>query len=170
MGRQKRLSSRHSVSKLAIGSVLIDCKMTVGRATICSIFKTVELDALRKTKDPTWDGVDLTIWSATELSVGILIASLPPLRAHFDKFFRRIVPTKFAKSQTPGNSMPLYNFSNRFSKAVHTMKGVDDASSERHILPEDAHGEGIVKTVALEITRTAPDKNVGDVSQGTWRT
>jgi hypothetical protein len=124
---------------------------------------------LRKTKDPTWDGVNLTIWSATELSVGILIASLPPLRTQFDKFLRRILPTSFGKSQTPGNSMPLYNFSNRFSKAVHTNKGVDDGSSERHILPEDGHGEGITKTVALEITRTVPGDNVEESSDGRWK-
>ncbi|KAF2627376.1 hypothetical protein BU25DRAFT_469124, partial [Macroventuria anomochaeta] len=73
------------------------------RATVCSIFKTIELRALRKTKDPTWDGVNLTIWSATELSVGILIASLPPLRKVFDKMFRRILPLTFmTRSKTPG--------------------------------------------------------------------
>jgi hypothetical protein len=132
----------------------------MSRATVCSIFKTIELSALLKTKDPTWDGVDLTIWAATELSVGILIASLPPLRKQFDKWLHKILLTSFIKSQTPGNSMPLYNFSERFSRPMDTPKGEDDGSSEHHILPEEGRGEGIVKTVALEITRTDCSENI----------
>ncbi|KAF2795036.1 hypothetical protein K505DRAFT_240769 [Melanomma pulvis-pyrius CBS 109.77] len=124
-------------------------------ATICSIFKTIELSALRKTRDPTWDGVDLTIWSATELSVGILIASLPPLRKVFDRMFRYILPTTFtSKSKTPGNSIPLYNLSKPMGRSGDN----DDGSSERHILPEDSHVEGkIIKTVRHEITTTERD-------------
>jgi len=111
--------------------------------------------------------VNLTIWAATELSVGILIASLPPLRTQFDKLFRKILPTRLSKSQAPGNSMPLYNFSGRYSRpidtTINTTKGEDDGSSERHMLPEEERGEGIVKTVALEIKHTNSGEEVAEV-------
>ena len=117
---------------------------------------------MKKTKDPTWDGVELTIWSATELSVGILIASLPPLRKQFDSLFRLILPTTFAsRSKTPGNSIPLYGFSKQFSKPfskAHQTGEHDDGSSERHILPGEAEGQ-IRKTVVHEITHVERDED-----------
>ena len=107
--------------------------------------------------DPTFDSVNLTIWSATELSVGILIASLPPLRKQFDKLFKLIVPSTavVSRSKTPGNTMPLYNFgtSKGFSKPMGRSGNHDDASSERHILPEDS---GITKTVEVVHEVTMP--------------
>ncbi|KAF2011511.1 hypothetical protein BU24DRAFT_376734 [Aaosphaeria arxii CBS 175.79] len=134
-------------------------------ATACSVMKTIELSALRKTKDPTWDGVNLTIWSATELSVGILISSLPPLRAQFDRLFRRILPsTIMSKSKTPGGgSIPLYNLSkHQYSKPMGRSEDQDDGSSERHILPEN-HTEGVImKTVEHEVTTTELDPRKDD--------
>ncbi|KAF2752118.1 hypothetical protein M011DRAFT_393212 [Sporormia fimetaria CBS 119925] len=138
-------------------------------ATICSIFKTIELQALLKTQDPTWDGVDLTIWAATELNVGILVASLPPLRKQFDRLFQIIIPsTGRTRSKTPGgNSHPLYNFSGKFNTNVSakndtrvsrksvTAHDHDDTSSERQILDDEERrmGDGmIVKTVGVQVT------------------
>jgi len=128
------------------------------RATACSVVKTIELSALRKTKDPTWDGVDLTIWSATELSVGIFIASLPPLRKQFDKMFSYILPTTITgRSKTPGNSLPLYKISKQFSKPMGWSED-NDNGSEQHIIPDQLHIEGkITKTVVHEITATERD-------------
>ena len=117
---------------------------------MCSIFKTIELSAL-KTRDPTWDGVNLTIWSATELSVGILIASLPPLRKVFDKMFRRILPSTFmTRSKTPG-SIPLYNVSKSYSKPMGRSAAEDDAGSEKDMLSGKIDG-GITKTVIHQVT------------------
>ncbi|KAJ4301340.1 hypothetical protein N0V90_003432 [Kalmusia sp. IMI 367209] len=126
-------------------------------ATICSIFKTVELKQLHKTKDPTWDGVNLTIWSATELSVGILVASLPPLRKEFEKILRHVLPSTFQTSnkRTPSNGIPMYNVSKISKRNTKIMGrsdiGIDDGDSERSILPEGAES-GITKTVVHEIT------------------
>ncbi|KAF2002174.1 hypothetical protein P154DRAFT_618904 [Amniculicola lignicola CBS 123094] len=139
-------------------------------ATICSIFKTIELSALRKTRDPTWDGVNLTIWSATELSIGILIASLPPLRKQFDKMFRVILPSSFTtKNKTPGNSIPLYNVSkHHFSKPMGRSElDRDDGSSEHQILPADMDGK-ITKTVVHEITTM--ERETTNVMNGPVRT
>ncbi|KAF1933164.1 uncharacterized protein M421DRAFT_191060 [Didymella exigua CBS 183.55] len=119
--------------------------------TVCSIFKTIELSALKKTKDPTWDGVNLTIWSATELSVGILIASLPPLRKVFDKMFRSMLSSTFiTRSKTP-RSIPLYNVSKPYSKPMGRSTADNDDDSEKDILPGNADS-GITKTVVHEVT------------------
>ncbi|KAF1971168.1 hypothetical protein BU23DRAFT_471896 [Bimuria novae-zelandiae CBS 107.79] len=134
-------------------------------ATICSIFKTIELRNLQKTKDPTWDGVDLTIWSATELSVGILVASLPPLRKHFERLLRHVLPSTFqtSKQRTPGSrsGIPMYNVSRISKRNAKIMGrsdiGIDDGDSERSILPgtggppPNTDG-GIMKTVVHEVT------------------
>ncbi|KAH8702743.1 hypothetical protein GQ44DRAFT_553084, partial [Phaeosphaeriaceae sp. PMI808] len=70
-------------------------------ATLCSIMKISQISVLRKTRDPSWDGTDLAIWSASELSVGIFIASLPPLRKQFDRVFRAILPTTWSGASKP---------------------------------------------------------------------
>jgi hypothetical protein len=123
----------------------------------------VELSALLKTRDPTWDGVNLTIWSATELSVGILVASLPPLRKQFERILRNILPSTFNTStkRTPGSGIPMYNVSKVATKRSTRVMGrsdigIDDGDSERSILPDngsDTKGErGIMKTVVHEVT------------------
>ncbi|KAF2997148.1 hypothetical protein E8E13_005225 [Curvularia kusanoi] len=122
-------------------------------ATMCSIFKTVELSALTKTKDPTWDSVNLTIWAATELSVGILIASLPPLRKVFDKFFRQILPSTFVGRSRTRASIPLYNVSKPYNKPMgRSVAGDDD--SEKDILHGKDDCSGVTKTIVHEVTST----------------
>lgn len=114
--------------------------------------KTVQLGALSKTKDPTWDAVDLSIWSATELSVGILIAALPPLRKQFDKFFRMILPTTLRGTRSkPPSGIPMYNVSRQMTIGSKPRKGTvgQDDDSERSILPSP--DGGIVKTVVHEV-------------------
>lgn len=137
-------------------------QLTPPSATICSIFKTVELRVLQKTRDPTWDGVNLTIWSATELSVGILVASLPPLRKQFEKLLRRVLPSTWqtSKERTPGSrsGIPMYNVSKVSKQNTKIMGrsdiGIDDGDSERSILSDGGEGKmdgGIMKTVVHEV-------------------
>lgn len=137
-------------------------------ATICSIFKTIELKAITKTSDPTWDGINLGIWSGAELSIGILIASLPPLRKAFDKLFSRILPSTFTNStrKTPGGGYAYGNSTSgdirmqnfRGSKAYHSRlpgESVLDADdeSERAILEDGEHkGPGIMKKTQVTVT------------------
>jgi hypothetical protein len=119
---------------------------------VCSIFKTVELSALKKTTDPTWDGVDLTIWSGTELSVGILVSSLPPLRKQFDRLFHIIFPSTItSRNKSKRASIPLYNISKKTAGRSERRTEADDGDSERHILPDDVPADGkIMKTVVHE--------------------
>jgi hypothetical protein len=118
--------------------------------------KTTEFRALQKTREPSWDGVNLSIWSATELSVGVLIAALPPLRKQFDKFFRSLLANTLGgprskSKQTSG--IQIYNVSKLASSKPTTKSRVRDADddSERGILPDEDGRDGITKTVVHEV-------------------
>ena len=134
-------------------------------ATACSVAKTIELSALMKTDDPTWDGVNLAIWSASELSVGILVASLPALRKQFDSFFRRILSSTFlgmgSKTGSGSNEIPLYNVEPPLTVGSRPTGGrsrfqrddLDDGDSEKCIL-DDSELPGkreITRTIVHEI-------------------
>lgn len=143
---------------------------------ICSIFKTVELKNITGTMDPTWSGVNLSIWSGTELSVGIFIASLPPLRKVFDGLLRKYMP---GMSTSGPKSTPLYDtpgqaYGNRSThgtdirlntmgrgdrstrKSYHPGESVldSDSESEKAILDEEnkIQGMGITKTTRVVVS------------------
>ncbi|KAJ4353986.1 uncharacterized protein N0V89_005718 [Didymosphaeria variabile] len=67
----------------------------VNKPALASIASILRLNALHKvaiTTDITWDNPGTATWSAIELNVGIICASLPTLRAfiiqHFPRVFR----------------------------------------------------------------------------------
>jgi hypothetical protein len=119
---------------------------------------------ITETRDPTWDGVNLTIWSSSEASIGILIASLPPLRKAFDHLFQRILPSTLQNShKTPqygyGHSSHGNIRMNTFqsSKAYHSRipgESVldNDGDSDRAILEEEGKGSGIMKTTQVTVS------------------
>jgi hypothetical protein len=130
---------------------------------VCSIFKTVELKAIIKTQDPTWDGINLAIWSSVEASIGILIASLPPLRKAFDHLFQRILPSTLQNTtKTPqygyGQSSNIRMSTFQNSKAYHSRLPGDsvldnDGDSDRAILEDDENkGAGIMKTTKVTVS------------------
>ncbi|KAF2126522.1 hypothetical protein P153DRAFT_425089 [Dothidotthia symphoricarpi CBS 119687] len=113
-------------------------------ATACSVVKTFEMNALLKTHDPTWDGVNLSIWSGTELSVGILVASLPPLRKQIDTILRTMLPSTFmTKTRIPA-SLPMFNV----NKTNERTGNNDDGDSDRHMLSGEEDGR-IRKTALI---------------------
>lgn len=113
--------------------------------------------------------MDLTIWSSAELSIGILIASLPPLRKAFDAFFRRILPSTFnSNSKTPHygygsttGDIHMKNFEG--SKAYHSRipgESILDDESDRAILEEEEHkGPGIMKSTKVTVQETAGESS-----------
>lgn len=118
-----------------------------------------------KTADPTWDGVNLAIWSASELSVGILVASLPALRKQFDRFFRRILSSTFlgmgSKTGSGSNAIPLYNVGPPLTVGSRPTGGrsrfqrdeLNDGDSEKCILddPEQPGKGKITRTIVHEM-------------------
>lgn len=152
------------------------------RATICSIFKTVELRTIFTTHDPTWDGVNLTIWSQAELSLGIMIASLPPLRKALIGVFHRILPSTLTGSRkTPmygqgygqGHSatgnviMDNLRGSKAYHSRIHGESILDaDDDSDRAILEEGAHaGTGIMKNVTVTVKEGSAEPNRPEAGQ-----
>jgi hypothetical protein len=133
-------------------------------ATICSIFKTIELKVIYTTKDPTWDGTNLTIWSSVEASIGILIASLPPLRKAFDNLFQNILPSTLQNShlKTPQHGYSNSSHGNIRMKALQNSKAYNsrirgesildnDGDSDRAILEEEGNSSGIMKTMKVTV-------------------
>jgi hypothetical protein len=53
---------------------------------IISVIRLVYLHVVTSSEDPTWDYVELTLWSVAELNCGILCASLQTLRPLLSKF------------------------------------------------------------------------------------
>lgn len=153
---------------------------------MCSIFKTIELKTITQTSDPTWDGINLAVWSSAELSIGILIASLPPLRKAFDNMFQKILPSTMTGSKTPklnygyGNSthgnhvrLDTYENNRRTRKSMHQGDSIldNDSDSERAIL-EDAEGKGagIIKTTKVSVTEAegTDSRKTSDQTSREW--
>ncbi|KAJ4299121.1 hypothetical protein N0V90_004365 [Kalmusia sp. IMI 367209] len=147
-------------------------------ATLCSIFKTVELRSITGTTDPTWSGVNLSIWSGSELQVGIFIASLPPLRKAFDRLFHKYLPGLTTSHKSPGYGTPADAYGGRSGhtngdirmntmgkgdrstrKSYHVGESVldSDSESERAILEDEERraGSGIIKTTGITVTEEA---------------
>jgi hypothetical protein len=111
----------------------------------------------------TWDSNALVTWSASELSMGIIIASIPPLRKQFEGIFRRILPSTFRDTpgaHPSGGAIPLYNVSK--SARGRTQKDGDDGDgdSETHILPGQLGKGQITKTVVHEVESEERDSSV----------
>jgi hypothetical protein len=125
--------------------------------------KTCTLPALLKIKDPTWESTDLVIWFGIELSVGVLIAALPPLKKQFDGIFRRLLPSTFLnskpRSRAPG--IPLYDVSKSTRRRPRVEGGDDDdGDSERRILAGQTGKGEITKTVVHEVRSEERDSSV----------
>ncbi|KAF2112246.1 hypothetical protein BDV96DRAFT_649053 [Lophiotrema nucula] len=61
-----------------------------GFASLASVFRLHALYIVAISKDITWDNPGTATWSAMELNIGIICASLPTLRALLAKHFPRV--------------------------------------------------------------------------------
>ncbi|KAI1523973.1 hypothetical protein A1F97_10825 [Pyrenophora tritici-repentis] len=69
---------------------------------LCTAISAIKLWAfqqLQGQKEFYYKCVPLIIWSMTELSVGIVVANLPPLRKSFDSLLRSILPTSLSHTR-----------------------------------------------------------------------
>lgn len=67
-------------------------------AVIASAIRISTIHFLSFSKDPTWDGYALSVWSAVELNVGIICASLLAIKPLFKSGTSRL--TRYARSVT----------------------------------------------------------------------
>lgn len=130
----------------------------------------MELHTIFTTRDPTWDGVNLTIWSQAELSIGILIASLPPLRKALTKVFQHLLPSTVTGSHktpqyghTSGQNIRMRNFegSKAYNSRIRAESSLQrDDDSDRAILDESEHkGSGIMKSTTVTVKGVTGESN-----------
>lgn len=125
--------------------------------TIISAFKLYEIKALAESQDIGCESVNLSILSVTEVLVGTLTASLPPLRRLFDTVLSRVLPesvmqTKDQSQTTPSYVLPEYTHTNtrRTRRDDHNC----DDSSEKTILTDAAGSStNVVQGKSGEILR-----------------
>jgi len=90
-------------------------------ATACASAKATELPAIRKSVDPTYDTVNLTIWVKAELSAGLMAASIPPLKKTFEKVLSRwfgVVKEYSTAGRTPEHTRGASRYSRGYSPAT----------------------------------------------------
>jgi hypothetical protein len=106
----------------------------------------------------------LAIWASAEASIGILIASLPPLRKAFDNMFKRILPSTLQTSQKTNHAgygqssgkirMSTFQNSKAYNSHVTGGSALDsDGDSDRAILDDEENKvTGITKTTHVTIS------------------
>ncbi|KAJ4344336.1 hypothetical protein N0V95_006127 [Ascochyta clinopodiicola] len=131
---------------------------------VISAVKLYEIRALSESKDMSYEGVNLSIFSVSEVLVGSLTASLPPLRRLFENSLNRILPesVKGTSRRTMGNSYMLPQYDSKMNtKRMKQEDHESDDSSEKTILPGAAGsnmhiGEGksgeILRTTHVSLT------------------
>ena len=122
-------------------------------ATLCSIAKLTALPSLQKTTDPTWDSVNLTVWSSAEVNTGLFAACIPPLRGTFEAIVRRVRGPTSTTARSRTNPLSYELQKSERSERRKTKIENNDYGSERFILPdEDRYGsDGIMKTVNVNV-------------------
>ncbi|PSK37371.1 hypothetical protein B9Z65_2113 [Elsinoe australis] len=136
--------------------VFLFCLLGTG----CSIAKLTQLHILATSTDPLWESVNLSLWSVSEVGVGIFAACLPPLRSFFNKLLRRLFPTTLTGSRTKShNYARSFEMKKQISVNQSSRSPPEDYSSERSILQDLSGGPGvhlqdkdcIVKTVNVNV-------------------
>ncbi|GAB7350189.1 hypothetical protein MBLNU459_g0851t1 [Dothideomycetes sp. NU459] len=77
---------------------------------IVSFIRLRYLSRIAHSKDPTRDNVNAATWSVIEINVGIVCASLPPLKAFLSRIFPGLMASNFSAStnnEFSGGSSPM---------------------------------------------------------------
>src|SRR5262245_66474526 len=65
--------------------------------------KLYDFQRIQGKKEVYYESVTLSIWSITEVSIGIVVANLPPLRKYFDAWLMAIIPASLRKHMFSSN-------------------------------------------------------------------
>jgi len=95
--------------------------------------KLWDFQRLQGMKEAYYEPVTLSIWSMTEVSVGIVVANLPPLRKSFDSLLIHVLPKssndKSASTRFQSFHLPTYH---GHLDPRATTKGMTGRSTRRH--------------------------------------
>jgi hypothetical protein len=146
-------------------------------ATI-SALKLWDFKRIEGRKETYYEAISLSVWSSTELSIGIVVANLPCLRKYLDGWFSKVLPGSFSKSGTGGFSGNKSGNSHGYNlpalrssinkpdglggkgERLHSRDDLGDGDSDKAILEEadrednsgaDEGFNGIMKTTHVHI-------------------
>ncbi|RAR01775.1 paraben-hydrolyzing esterase precursor [Stemphylium lycopersici] len=106
--------------------------------TTISALKLYEMKSLAKSKDPSYESVNLSIFAIAEVFVGAFTASLPPLRKTFESTLRKVLPFSLTGGSGKGSrqSYALQGTGPHATGKSAKSKHETDDDSELGILPE----------------------------------
>jgi hypothetical protein len=134
--------------------------------TTISAIKLWDFQRIQDLKEVYYESVTLSIWSMTEVSVGIVVANLPPLRKFFDRFLNHIVSGSFtSKVDFPSLHLSTYRSKNDRksmtdgmacrSARLHSSATGDNESDRAALnkveLDDRKHSNEIVKTTQVTL-------------------
>ncbi|KAH7067877.1 hypothetical protein FB567DRAFT_541392 [Paraphoma chrysanthemicola] len=126
--------------------------------TTISALKLWDFQRIQGVKEVYYESVTLSIWGMTEVSAGIVVANLPPLRKSFDSFFKHIAFSVASNTVFSGNKSSgtgFENFNLQTDRSQPDRKIADD-DSDRAILDETEgeggrRGSGIVRITRISV-------------------
>lgn len=100
--------------------------LTCHSACAVSILRLHQINAVKRSTDPVWDGAATSYWSAIELNIGILCACLPTLRP----LLKKVAPGLM------GSTEHSNQYSHKLSTVPNTRKTKPDSESGIYIQKE----------------------------------
>lgn len=105
-------------NKLGLG-LLLGCGIVTG---IISALKTSHLGSLSERSDLTWETYILYIWTAVEITLVVVLGSLPPIRALYSNFTNQGNTTKGSSGYGAGSA---HNSSRRTAPGKSSYKNME---------------------------------------------
>ncbi|KAF9693277.1 hypothetical protein EKO04_008770 [Ascochyta lentis] len=148
--------------------------------TAISSIKLVYFQKLQGQIEVYYESVSLSIWSITEISVGIVVANLPPLRKSFDSLFKHLLPESVTENISSGRKLHggnhSFNLSTYRNQATRrstigvvtgrSVRHTEDNASDKAILgilegedivDNNFSNAGITRTTRVTVNHTTGD-------------
>jgi hypothetical protein len=119
----------------------------------------VDFQRIQYKKEIYYESVSLSIWSMSEVTAGIVVANLPPLRKSFDDLLKHVIPSTGSNNVLSRNRSLNHKFESYHLPTYHSQinRSKGDGDSDKAILEVESddrqHGSGIMKTTEIEIQR-----------------
>jgi hypothetical protein len=119
----------------------------------------VDFQRIQNKKEAYYESVTLSIWSMSEVTAGIVVANLPPLRKSLESLLKRVIPSAGSDDILSRNKSLNYKFESYNLPTYHSQinRSRGDGDSDKAILEVESEdrqqGPGIMKTTEIEIER-----------------